>query len=421
MHLEDAPDAFALALGGVVDVGAALQGAAVDPEEGEVADEGVVGDLEGDGREGLVVAGRPAAGLHLPRDVALDGGHVERGGQVVDDRVEHRLDAPVLQGRTAEHGDELGLDGPDAKAAADVVGGELLALQIAAEQLVVGLGDGLDEGVAPLGHVRLHLLGDLTALAGGAQVVEVDDGRQVDQVDHPDEVGLAADRQLDGDRVGPQPILDRLQGGVEVGPHPVHLVDEADPRDLVAVRLPPDRLGLGLDPGHGVEHRHRAVQDPEAALHLHGEVHMPGCIDDVDTVAAPLRRRGGRGDGDPALLLLDHPVHGGGALVDLPHPMDAARIEEDTLGRRGLARVDVGHDPDIPVLLQRYGAPGDGGAHQFRTTRSDQYRKCEKALFDSAILWVSSFRLIDAPTPLAASISSAASRSAMLLPPRARA
>jgi hypothetical protein len=347
--------------------------------------------------------------------------HVEGGRQVVDDRVEHRLDAPVLEGGAAEHGDQLGLDGPDAEAPADVVGGELLPLQVPAEQLVVGLGDGLQEGVAPLGHLDLHLLGDLAALAGGAEIVQVDDGRQVDQVDHPDEAGLAADRELDGDRVGPQPVLDRLQGGVEVGPHPVHLVDEADPGDLVAIGLPPDRLGLGLHPGHGVEDRHRSVEDPQAALHLHGEIHMPGCIDYVDTVAAPLRRRGGRGDGDPALLLLNHPVHGGGALVDLPHPVDAPGVEEDALGRRGLARVDVGHDPDIPVLLQRDSATGDGDAHEFRTTRSDQYRKCEKALLDSAILWVSSFRLIDAPTPLAASISSAASRSAMLLPPRARA
>ena len=33
-----------------------------------------------------------------------------------------------------------------------------------------------------------------------------------------------------------------------------------------------------------------------------------------------------------------------------------------------------------------------------------QYRKCEKALFDSAILWVSSFRLMDAANGVGASI-----------------
>ena len=421
VHLEDAADPLALPLGGVVDVGAALQGAAVDPEEGEVADEGVVGDLEGDRGERLVVVREAAAGLVDPRGVPLDRGDVERRGQVVDDRVQHRLHAAVLERGAAEDGHQLGLDGPDPEPAADVVGGQLLPLQVAGQELVVGLGHRLQEDMAPLGHLRLHRLGDRAPLAGGAEVVEVDDRGQVDQVDHPDEVGLAADGKLDGNRVGPQPVPDRLHGGVEVGPHPVHLVDEADPRHLVAVGLPPDRLGLGLDPGHRVEHGHRAVEHPEAALHLHCEVHMPGRIDDVDTVAAPLGCRGGRGDGDPALLLLDHPVHGRGALVDLAHPVDAPGVEEDALGRRGLARVDVGHDPDVPVPLQGDGATGDGSAHELRTTGSAQYRKCEKALLDSAILWVSSFRLTEAPTPLAASISSAASRSAMLLPERARA
>ncbi len=60
----------------------------------------------------------------------------------------------------------------------------------------------------------------------------------------------------------------------------------------------------------------------------------------------------GRGDGDPALLLLDHPVHGGSALVDLAQLVVDAGVIEDPLGHRGLARVDVGHDPDVACPLQ---------------------------------------------------------------------
>jgi hypothetical protein len=80
---------------------------------------------------------------------------------------------------------------------------------------------------------------------------------------------------------------------------------------------------------------------------------MPGRIDNVDSMAAPLGSRRRRGDGDAALLLLDHPVHGRGALVHLPHLVDAAGVEEDALGRGGLAGVDVGHDPDVAGLLER--------------------------------------------------------------------
>src|SRR5512135_1343221 len=58
-----------------------------------------------------------------------------------------------------------------------------------------------------------------------------------------------------------------------------------------------------------------------------------------------------RGDGDAALALLFHPVHDGGTVVHLADLMRDAGVEQDALGRRGLARVDVGRDTDVPVAL----------------------------------------------------------------------
>src|SRR5882762_4811903 len=89
-------------------------------------------------------------------------------------------------------------------------------------------------------------------------------------------------------------------------------------------------------------------------LDLDGEVDVAGRVDDVDPVVLPPARGGGRGDGDAALLLLDHPVHDGGALVDLAHLVGAAGVVEDALGRRGLSGVDVGHDPDVPDAVERH-------------------------------------------------------------------
>ena len=63
---------------------------------------------------------------------------------------------------------------------------------------------------------------------------------------------------------------------------------------------------------------------------------------------------GGGGDGDAPLLLLLHPVHGGGALMDLTDLVVTAGVVEDALGERGLARVDVSHDPDVPGSAQRH-------------------------------------------------------------------
>ena len=59
-------------------------------------------------------------------------------------------------------------------------------------------------------------------------------------------------------------------------------------------------------------------------------------------------RRGGR-DRDAALLFLLHPVHDGGAVMDFADPVRDPRVEQDALGRRRLAGIDVRHDADIPI------------------------------------------------------------------------
>jgi hypothetical protein len=117
-------------------------------------------------------------------------------------------------------------------------------------------------------------------------------------------------------------------------------------------------IGLRLDPGHGVEHRDRAVEDAQRALDLDGEVDVPGRVDDVDGVAEPARGgRGGR-NRDAAFLLLLHPVHGGGALMNLTDLVVDTGVKQDALGRRGFARVDMRHDPDVADLGEVYGGRG---------------------------------------------------------------
>ena len=76
-----------------------------------------------------------------------------------------------------------------------------------------------------------------------------------------------------------------------------------------------------------------------------------------DAVPVPeAGRRGGR-DRDAALLLLLHPVHRGGALVHLTDLVVLAGVVEDALGRRRLPGIDVGHDADVPIAIER-GLPG---------------------------------------------------------------
>ena len=198
VHLEEAADALLLALDGVEHVRAGLERAGVDPEEGQLADERVGGDLEGERRERLVVVDRAhdlVAGARVHADDRRD---VERRRQVVDDRVEHGLDALVLERRAGEHRHDPGLERAQAQAVLELGLGELLALEVLVRQVVVHLGDGLDHGGAMLlGLARASSAGIVRLDDLLAEVVVVADGLHLDQVDDALEAVLAADRDLD--------------------------------------------------------------------------------------------------------------------------------------------------------------------------------------------------------------------------------
>ena len=176
------------------------------------------------------------------------------------------------------------------------------------------------------------------------------------QVDHTDKFALQPERQLQHQRPSTEAIGDHRDAAGIICSNAIHLVDKADPRHPIFVGLAPDRLGLRLDAGNRIEYRDRAVEDPQAALDLDRKIDMAGCVDNVDAVVLPKagRRRGG--DRYSPFLLLSHPIHGGGALVHLADFVGAPGVIEDALGRRRLAGVDMRHDADVAIALERMAA-----------------------------------------------------------------
>src|SRR5262249_1154044 len=149
------------------------------------------------------------------------------------------------------------------------------------------------------------------------RLVFPDDADHADEIDDALEIVLGTDRQLDGDRLGAEARLDVVEAAEIVRADLVHLVGENDARDAILVALAPYRLRLRLHALVGIEHAYRGVEDAERALHLDGEVDVPGRVDDVEALLAPDGGGRGRRYRDAALLLLLHPVHGGSALMDL--------------------------------------------------------------------------------------------------------
>src|SRR5262249_34835840 len=86
-------------------------------------------------------------------------------------------------------------------------------------------------------------------------------------------------------------------------------------------------------------------------------------IDDVDAMIFPECRRGRRGDCDPALLFLLHPVHDGVSLMNLAHPVRFSGVIKNSFRRGRFTGVDVRHDPDVTGPLQIFDCLWIGKTH----------------------------------------------------------
>ena len=85
---------------------------------------------------------------------------VGRGGEIADDRVEQRAQAdPLRRGADEDRREDALLDAL-AQACLELGVGDLLALEVLREHVVVGLGRGLEELVPPRRHLVGELVGD---------------------------------------------------------------------------------------------------------------------------------------------------------------------------------------------------------------------------------------------------------------------
>ena len=367
VHLKDAAHALAVILHGVVHRAAGFDNTGVNAEETKLTHERVGRNLERQRRERSIVVGRTGL-LFLGVGVyALDVVDVGRSRHVVHDGVEQLLHALVFIGSAAhDRNDRIG-DGLLADGHFHLGDGELLTVEIFHHQLFVVFGDGFDQFAAVFLSQLLHILGDLLHADILAQVIVIDVGFHLKQVDNALERLLLADGKLQGDGVRLQAVLDHVQHVIEIRAHDVHLIDVNHAGDMILVGLMPHGLRLRLNTTFCAHNGNAAVQYTQGAFHLNGEVHVARGVDDVDSETvlfgkgrvvlilgmAPIACGGSGSDRDATLLLLRHPVHRRSAVVRLTDFVVDACIEQDALGGRGLACVDMGHNADVSGHFQR--------------------------------------------------------------------
>ena len=246
MHLQDASEPLALALGRVHNRLACFQVAGIHPEEAELSDEGVGHDLEGECRERRLVVG--FAGFELVRlgILAFHRRNIQRGGHVIHDCIQKLLYAFVFIGSAAGHGNHFHRNRGFADGIADFFRRYLLTRQITLHDVIVEIGDRLQEFVAIFCRQLAQVFRNLLVSLILAEVIVVDARLHIHQVDNTLEAFLPADRKLNGNRIALQSVMYHIQHMIEIGAHDIHLVHVNHTGNMIVVRLPPDSLGLRL-------------------------------------------------------------------------------------------------------------------------------------------------------------------------------
>ena len=278
---------------------------------------------------------------------------VERRRKEVHHGIQDRLDAHVAQGRPAEHRGEAAAQGALADGGPERGGGNLGSRKVQLGELVGDMREVVEKVLSALARFLPARRVDFSIQGRRPLVVLAPaDLTHLHQVDHALEYALGTNRKLQGEGNRGKLCLHFFQDGTKVRPDPVQLVDVCHARDAVAVRLVPDRFGLGLDSLHGAENDHRAVKDPQGALHFGREIHVPRRVDDVHLVVPPVAGGGRRRYRYSPLLLLVHPVHCGFTVVHFSHAVGLPRVIEDPFRGGGLAGVDVCDDPDVAYSVE---------------------------------------------------------------------
>jgi hypothetical protein len=345
---EQLTDPLILVAGRVPDVGLGAERPRQDAQVRQPPDEWIGGRLEHahEERAGLV-------GGHVDRRAALverrDRRLVSGGGKVPDDRVEESAQTDALRRRSDEDRREHAVLDALAQARLELGIGDLLAVEVLDEDVVVGLRGRREELLTASGDLVGQILGDRDLdLRGAVPAVRL----AMDEVDVALERLGGADRDLERRDLLAERRAQRVEGSPRVGVLPVALVDEeargAPRRAAQADRL----LEAGLDARRGVHDEQRPVDRGEALDHVRDEVGIAGGVDERDPGPVVLERADREAQRLPALLLLGVVVEVGRAVVDAPEPRDRPGAEEQLLGERRLAGAGVAGQDDASQVGQ---------------------------------------------------------------------
>ncbi len=239
VHLQNSAHTLSVALNRVIYCRSGIYNARIYAEEAELADKRVGSNLKRESREGLCVGRGSFCLLACVGVCTLNSGDICRSRHIIDNSVEHHLNALVAVRRTAGYGNHCVFDCSLSDNLFDFGNRNLLAAEVLFHKLLIELRNGFDElFVVLLGNI-LHILGDFLLRVICAVLVVINLGLHCNKVNDTGKITLSADRQLNGHSVTLEPVLHHLNNVEEIRSHDVHFVNVNHSGYAVVVSLTP--------------------------------------------------------------------------------------------------------------------------------------------------------------------------------------
>ena len=326
----------------------------IGPYVGQLSVSAVL-ELEGKRHQFIIgIIGHLDLGLVIVK-IKGDIFHIQGTGKIGVNRVEKRLHSFILVRRSQHDRGKFQRQGALADGGMNHLFGDFLFLEHGLHQLVGKHGNRVEQFFPFLLRLILEMIRNFF-IANLVPLFTIKiDRLHGDKVNHAFHIIFQADGNLEHDCVQIQLVTQLLGNAVGIGAGSVTLVDKGDPGNVVAGHLPINGDRLGLYPTDRTENQDSAVKHPQGPLDLNGEVNVAGRINDIYVMALPVTEGGSGLNGDTAFLFQLHGIHGRADAIFSAYfmnGMNSLGVIENTLGKRGLARIYMGAYSYITYLFK---------------------------------------------------------------------
>ena len=333
----------------VVDFGPVRDAARVDPEECHVADVRLRYGLEDLRHERSVVRRLELDGLGAAPQLADRRRALRRSRHQLDELREQGPGPVGEVSRSAQQRADLARGHALLHRGDGLVTRDLLAAQVALQEIVARRGDGLHHLLEVGLEAPLVLGWDVHFLVlalGRALLVHVALLRE--QIDDPVEVGTLTHRDLDGDDLGREVLLDVPIDLLEVCVLLVQERHEEEPGDSPLLGEVPHLLGADLDSRRRTHHHQRRVRGVDPSHGVPDEVEVTRGVNEVDLDLVPLGVGKGEADGVLPFDFIGGVVGERGPVFYPSVPCAASCHERECIYKAGLPARAVAHDSHVP-------------------------------------------------------------------------